>query len=46
MANYANDAKYHQLCRLQYDNTKLQRAEKEHKQQAAKTIVFTLHVNT
>ena len=28
MTMVANDAKYHQSCRLQYNNTKLQRAEK------------------
>ena len=46
MTMVANDAKYHKSCRLQYNNTKLQRAEKEHKQQAVKTTVFTLSVNT
>ena len=25
-----NNARYHQSCRLKYNNTKLQRAEKEH----------------
>ena len=30
MTMVANDAKYHQSCRLQYNNTKLQRAKKEH----------------
>ena len=28
MTMVANDAKYHQSCRLQYNNTKLQRADK------------------
>ena len=29
MAMIANNAKYHQSCKLQYNNTKLQRAEKK-----------------
>ena len=31
IAMVANNAKYHQSCKLQYNNTKLQPAEKKHK---------------